>query len=275
MQQPSVYRNRSGDPKISNHEPRPGPESASSDDGSDKNNKEFGQRTVGAISPLGDALNTNPASDPITDHTPKPGLTQGLQVPSRFSYATSGFKFPKILKSAGITKAEWLAFTSDIKLHAGLSSKQWAKSIGCGLGVFYGTVFYILPLAVIPAAMVGHSMRKDAERRNIVVAYHCGLLNRCLDHWNESCFKPKGLVVGLSLPGMSPDLANMDLATSRFFGNRVTVEDSPAVSNAAEYSAVEDRKTHRAQIKADRARRRALLKCRIVIKREIGNITVQ
>lgn len=215
------------------------------------------------------ALAAPPAYEPGTtgqaDLVGAPRLTRGLQVPSRLSYVTSGFKFPLCLAWYGITKDQWSVFTHDVKRHASLSSSQWAKTIGCGLGTFLVGGIIISWFAIIPAAFVGHHMRKDREELNMFQAKQNGALKRCLNRWNESLFGPKGLVVRMDVPGNARDLRSMDLATSNFFGHRQVGADPSVVPGAADDPMDQDWREYEDESKAHRVRRKAAQRGRIVI----------
>lgn len=206
---------------------------------------------------------TKLAHGPRGSPTQESKLNRGLQIPSCTGYVTSGFRLPQTLEEAGITQAEWSAFTDDITRHAVLSSSQWAKAVGTSVGVFAVGYLFITWFAIIPASFVGHRMRKHREHRNMRTAVHCGWVDPCLDRWNESTFKPRGLIVAISLPG-SPDfdIMEMDLSVSKMPGRMQKGKISAAPVDA-EY-AVSGRES-RDYRKANRKRRRAMRKCRIVV----------
>jgi hypothetical protein len=236
------------------------PEEASDNDKSSEDAEQPDGRFVLAAPPAYEAEATNQA-----DLAREPRLIRGLQVPSRLSFVTSGFKFPMCLARYEITRAQWSVFTGDIKRHASLSSSQWAKTIGCGVGTFLIGGILISWFAIIPAAIVGHHMRKDREQLNIFLANQNGALKLCLDRWNKSFFRPKGLVVRLDVPGKTQDLRSMDISTSRFFGHRQMSADPSAVPGAAEDVMDQVWREYEDESKAHRVRRRAARKGRIVI----------
>lgn len=207
---------------------------------------------------------TKPVDGPRDSPTQESPLIRGLQIPSSTGYITSGFRHPQTLEEAGITETEWSAFTDDITRHATLSSSQWAKAVATGVGVFALGCVFITWFAVIPAAFVGHQMRKHREQRNLRSAVHCGWVDPCLNRWNQSTFMPRGLFAAISLPG-SPDynIMEMDLSVSKVSrGDRDQGKISVAPINANDVVRAREPRDIR---KASRKRRRAMRKCRIVI----------
>lgn len=207
---------------------------------------------------------TEPARGPRSSPARDSGLIRGLQVPSCFSYITSGFRYPQTLKEAGIEKAKWLAFTDDIERHAYLSSSQWAETVGSVLGVCVVGIVAISWFAIIPASIVGYQMRKHREHRNMRKAFHCGSLELCLKRWNESYFKPRGLFVTVVLPGCPDyDLMKMDLSVPKVLGGRMRkgkISAAPVnAKDATNWMQTGD------YIKASKKRNKAIKKCRIVI----------
>lgn len=53
-----------------------------------------------------------------------PGLSRGLQIPSRVSLITWGFSFPKVLLEHGVSKHHWRLFKHELEKFAGLSVSQ-------------------------------------------------------------------------------------------------------------------------------------------------------
>lgn len=221
--------------------------------------KGFDLRIVmGAPPAYEEANDKKPAHGLAGNLAPDSGMIRGLQVPSRSRNITFGFRFPKALERAGIEKAAWSDFTSDIKQHASLSSSQWAKTIGGAVGtLLIGSVF-ISWFAIIPASMVGNHMRKNREHLNMLAALQCGSLDRCLDQWNESYFKPKGLVVGIGIPGSSiSDLMEMDVSISKMFRTNGGISAVPGTA--------EGWMRHQERLDAREVRGEATEKFRIVI----------
>lgn len=75
-----------------------------------------------------------------------PGPMRGLQVPSRTSIITWGFKLPPILVEQGVTKAHWKMFTTELKSFAAMSKTQWSTVFVAGAVV---SAFVAVPLPFI------------------------------------------------------------------------------------------------------------------------------
>lgn len=207
-----------------------------------------------------------PGQQPTYDHrvssTSEHGLIRGLQIPSRSKCVSFGFRFPLILTKVGITRVEWSAFTGDIERHASLSSSQWLKTAGGGFAMFAASGLFIGLFALVPASLVGHQMRKHREHQNMLRAYDCGSLDLCLNRWNESYFKPRGLAVSLGLPSASGDgMMEMDLSVSTKLPKRGDISVAPLAAKRAGVWMEE----HREFAKACQKRSKALEKFRIVI----------
>lgn len=205
---------------------------------------------------------TKPASGQRDNYSRRAVPVRGLQVPSRFGHITSGFRYPIPLMMAGITQAEWSLFTSEIKQHARLSKSQWAITIGGGFCTLFVGGIFITWFALIPAAFVGHHMRKDREHLNMRMAFEYGALNRFLDRWNESLFNPKGLLVRIHIPGTSDGFMAMDISSSKLLSYHQANESFPIASEMLEHASMWDQKD---PITADRALKKASRKCRIII----------
>ncbi|OOQ84729.1 hypothetical protein PEBR_29162 [Penicillium brasilianum] len=168
-------------------------------------------------------------------------LTRGLQVPSRTAATTSGFAYPAELIQYGISQDHWQQFTQVICDEAKLSRQQWTTVIGKGLGTLAIGGLMIGALSAIPALFVAKNARKRQERRNLIAAM-AGVqgerLSRHISQWNETFFRPKGVVIRVDLPDeYIGDMNSMDLHRS-------------------------DRKWARSE---EEAREKAALKARIVI----------
>ncbi len=268
---PLPLERRSGDLIMLESAPRPGHVRYHSEEALNRyerseDNKQFDRRMNMAAPPPYEAETINPSSGSTVDQVGECRMLGGLAVPTRLNYITSGFKFPVALAEVGMSKPEWSAFTSDIKQYASLSSSQWFKIIGGGLGTFVVGSIFISWFAVIPAAFVGHRMRKDREHLNLLIAYQSGLLDLCLKRWNESYFKPKGLLVQVHMPGMTHGMTNLDVASSHWFRQYQTSGDKPvsAVPGSAK-DIMDGARGPKYESKADRVRRKAIRKGRIVI----------
>lgn len=197
---------------------------------------------------------------PIVPHNNEPGhapesvLTRGLQVPSKFQTVTSGFKYPQLLASCNVSKAQWSAFTSEVKSLAKLDSSQWLTTIGAGAGTWLVGGLLIGWLALIPAAVVGQKMRKNRELDNLLAAAEGGLLATCVQRWNTTYFNSRGLTIRIDLPGHTSDMSEMDLSTSKMFKRKLNGKPAPT-----------EKKQARCERKEVRSRTKAAKKGRIVI----------
>ena len=75
-------------------------------------------------------------------------------------------------------------------------------------------------LAIVPAMMVGHVVKKKNEIGNFEAACDSGVLVDYLAHWNKVLFEPKGLMVRIEMPGNCGDMESMDVSTSKIFQER-------------------------------------------------------
>jgi hypothetical protein len=142
-------------------------------------------------------------------------LSRGLQVPSRTSACTSGFDYPEELSRYGISQEHWRQFTQAIKDEAKLSRQQWTTVIGRGLGTLAVGGLMIGLLGTIPALLVARTSQKNQERRNLIASMagaHGEHLTRHISHWNETFFRPRGILIRVDLPNeYLDDMESMDL----------------------------------------------------------------
>ena len=190
-------------------------------------------------------------------------LMRGLQVPAKSPYVTSGFKYPRILARAGVTKESWTTFTNEVKHHAHLSAHQWVTTIGWTLGALGLGGMMVGIFGFIPSAVVGHKLRKKQENRNLVTAVESGALIQCVQHWNEVYFKPRRLLIRVDLPGQAEDMASMDVSTSEDFQSRVDGHATSSLPLTDDYSI--SAKYSDEQVKEGRTRMKAAQRGRIVI----------
>lgn len=211
------------------------------------------------------AINSEPESNDVRlDDARDCPLTRGLQVPSRITYITSGFKYPSILYRAGISLDEWKAFTSQVKSHASLSIKQWTVTVGSGLGLGLIGLPALGFVALVPVGLLGHKMRKKQEHRNFKRADEYGFLSQCVEQWNVSLFNAKGLAVRVDIPGNVNGMAKMDVSSTKLFKYRQKSDLGLSRFGLTDEGA-QGKKIRRYQRKEGRARRKAALKGRIVI----------
>ncbi len=150
-------------------------------------------------------------ADPSTQ-----SLSRGLQVPSSHRKVSSGFPYPDILSTYGISPKEWSNFTSEITQAAQLSNRDWSITVGAGVATFAASGILIGWAGLIPAVAVGHLLRCSKEHKNLRAARDTGDLETQLLRWNETTFAPRGFLVRLDLPGEeSGDLDRMDVYTAR------------------------------------------------------------
>ncbi|MCJ1365368.1 hypothetical protein MMC16_004489 [Acarospora aff. strigata] len=187
-------------------------------------------------------------------HAPESVLTRGLQVPSKFQTVTSGFKYPQLLASCNVSKEQWSVFTNEVKSLAKLDGTQWLTTIGAGAGTWLVGGLLIGWLALVPAAVVGHKMRKHREHDNLLAAAEGGLLATCVQRWNTNYFNSRGLAIRIDLPGQASDMSEMDLSTSRKFKRQLNGKTAPS-----------EKKQQRSERRDQRSRTKAAKKGRIVI----------
>jgi len=127
----------------------------------------------------------------------------GLHVPSKSRNISSGFKYPAILAAYGVGKQDWARFTQEVTQEAKLSARQWTTVIGKGVGTFALAGMMIGVLGAIPAVVVATKSRQHQEERNLVAAVapdsQSGLPQK-IEWWNESFFRPRGLMIRIDLP---------------------------------------------------------------------------
>jgi hypothetical protein len=136
-------------------------------------------------------------------------------VPSRTAATSSGFAYPAELLQYGISQDHWQQFTQVIVDEAKLSRQQWSTVIGKGLGTLAIGGLMIGVLSAVPAIFVARNARKRQEQRNLIAAM-AGVqgerLSRHISHWNETFFRPRGVVIRVDLPDeYIGDMTGMDL----------------------------------------------------------------
>ncbi|KAJ5715525.1 uncharacterized protein N7483_012706 [Penicillium malachiteum] len=142
-------------------------------------------------------------------------LTRGLQVPSRSGTCSSGFDYPEDLMQHNITKEQWSQFTQVIRDEAKLSRQQWTTVVGKGLGTLAIGGLMIGFLGAIPAVLFARHIRKRKEQKNLKEAMTGARGQRLahhISHWNETFFRPRGLLIRVDLPNeLVQDMEGMDL----------------------------------------------------------------
>lgn len=205
-----------------------------------------------------DAYEQFRGSSPFT-----PALSRGLQVPSCSGKVSSGFPYPDVLNSYGISPQAWSTFTSEITQAAQLSSKDWTVTIGASFATFVASGIFIHWLGLIPAIIVGHHLRRSTEHKNLRAARDAGDLETKLLKWNETCFAPRGFLVRLDLPGdESSDLDRMDVYTPKKWGRKC---GGGRRARAASSIGDEDRWAEKAKKRAQCSKGKTAKRGRIVI----------
>ncbi|KAJ5198700.1 uncharacterized protein N7498_007817 [Penicillium cinerascens] len=142
-------------------------------------------------------------------------LSRGLQVPSSTAACSSGFDYPDELTRYGITLEHWRQFTQAIQDEAKLSPQQWTTVIGKGLGALAIGGLVIGFFGAIPAFLIARTARKHQEQRNVIASMageRGGNLIRHISHWNETFFRPRGVLIRVDLPKeYLDDMRKMDL----------------------------------------------------------------
>lgn len=142
-------------------------------------------------------------------------LARGLQVPSRTSACSSGFDFPEELARHGISQEHWRQFTQAIQDEAKLSPQQWTTVIGRGIGTLAIGGLMIGFFSAFPALLVARTSQKNQERRNLIASMAGARgehLTRHISHWNETFFRPRGILIRVDLPNeYLDDMTSMDL----------------------------------------------------------------
>ncbi|KUL89254.1 hypothetical protein ZTR_03773 [Talaromyces verruculosus] len=223
---------------------------------------------------------------------PEQSLSRGLQIPSKTSRLTSGFEYPSILGSNyNITKDEWETFTHEITESAKLSSAQWSTVIGAGLGVMAVGGMMVGFFGAIPAMMVAKRKRAVQESKNLAKAMGYSqaaedmhqeeergegegetALSLKINHWNETFFKPRGIMIRIDMPyDMSAvhdgiDVTSSTLTTTTGAGKKKSssiFQKSPVSSRQGSVSSsasISDDKSERTKKRYEASQR-----CRIVI----------
>lgn len=145
-------------------------------------------------------------------------LSRGLQVPSRTRNCTSGFEYPEELSHYGVSQDNWADFTQVVCEEAKLSRQQWTTVVGKGLGTFAVGGLMVGLFGAVPAIFVARNARRRQEQRNLIYALAGAQgerLSRHIAHWNETFFRPKGILIRVDLPDeYLNDVQNMDVRTS-------------------------------------------------------------
>ena len=197
---------------------------------------------------------------------PKAVLRRGLQIPTRISYITSGFRLPPTLCDAGVDRAQWKAFTREVKGCGSMSKSQWVCVLGCSLGVGLLIDCLLAPLGhlvIVPVCV--HKKRRNKERQNFRVAFASGGLQLVAEKWNRILFEPLGLQVLIEPPNYfgDRDMATMDVSSTKLF--KYQEKKGIYSSSTGEISESADKKEARYAGKEGKYRTKAARKGRILI----------
>ena len=181
-----------------------------------------------------DKSNTGPLEDTETEVQPfhpipgvslkarpsKTVLERGLQIPTRISYITSGFRLPRALCDAGVEQARWAAFTREVTAYGSMSKSQWATLLGCSCAVGLLVDCFLPPCGLLVFVPVfTHKKRRDKESENFRTALASGGLQLVTEKWNRILFEPLGLQVLIEPPNCfgASNMATMDVASTKLF----------------------------------------------------------
>ncbi|KAJ9325363.1 hypothetical protein DTO027B5_7372 [Paecilomyces variotii] len=168
-------------------------------------------------------------------------LRRGLQVPTKSRHITSGFEYPTVLARYDIPEVDWARFTGEITNTAAMSRRQWTTAIGRGLGTFAVGGLLIGFMGAVPAVVVAKKVREHREQQNLAQAMSPGStssLPRKIELWNESYFKPRGIIIRVDLPFEDmADIDFMDVSTSedyneQYQSRRPSLDESTGLSHA-------------------------------------------
>ena len=195
-------------------------------------------------------------------------LERGVQIPTRISYITSGFRLPRVLCDAGVDRAQWAAFTREVTAYGRMSKSQWATVIGCSCA-FGLLVDCVLPLSgqLVIAPILGHKNRSNKERENFCLALASGGLQLVTEKWNRVLFEPLGLQVLIEPPNYfgASNMATMDVSSTKLY--RYQERKGLYSSTTGGLSESADKKEIKYAGKEGKYRTKAARKGRILIRR--------
>ena len=197
---------------------------------------------------------------------PKATLKRGLQIPTRISYITSGFRLPPTLRDAGVDRARWKAFTREVKGYGSMSKSQWASALGWSFAVGLYVDCFIAPLgSLVVAPVCSHKKRRNKERENFRVAFASGGLRLVAEKWDKILFEPLGLQVRIEPPNHfgARDMATMDVSSTKLFKHQE--KKGVYSSSTGGLSESADKKEVRYEGKEGKYRTKAARKGRILI----------
>ena len=187
-------------------------------------------------------------------------LERGLQIPSRRSTITSGFKLPPLLQEHRVTVEQWDLFTRELRGHARMTGSQFLTFVGYSIG--FGLVWNFFPVfGVIPSTIMSHKLAKRMEHQNFNTAQTSGALETFSKRWNENYFERLGLRVDVEVPG-NGNMDGMDVASTKLFRYQQKFgTTSPLAGAASKYATAREA---RYQSKEGHQRVKAAHKARII-----------
>ena len=129
-------------------------------------------------------------------------LTRGLRLPLRTAACTSEATYPEELVRYAISQEHWQRFTQMMCDEAYLSRQQWTTVIGDGPDILSLGGVMIGILGAIRAFFVTRTARTRQEQRSLFTSMAgsgCEGLSNLISLWNESFFRPKGIVIRVDL----------------------------------------------------------------------------
>ena len=212
-------------------------------------------------------VNTEPEPQPLRPYPAGTVLERGVQIPTRVSYITSGFRLPRALCDAGVDRARWAAFTREVTAYGRMSKSQWATVLGCSCA-FGLLVDCVLPLSgqLVLAPVVGHKKRRNKEQENFRIAFASGGLQLVTDRWNKILFEPLGLQVLIEPPNCfgASNMATMDVSSTKLY--RYQEKKGLYASTTGGVSESADKKEIKYAGREGRYRTKAARKGRILIR---------
>ena len=193
-------------------------------------------------------------------------LRKGLQVPTRGSMVTTGFKLPPTLMKAGITKDQWKLFSHEIKKGAELDGKQVTLVLGGSFGWMILGVMFSPVLFWTLGAVVEYQYGKEKQMENFTQSYNNGVLQTCCQKWNLKYFEALSLHAHVEMPNYGrmedTDVSNTKLFKFREKHGVVAGADGSVVDNGNPVMGTRESKYYN---KETRGKAKAARKVRIVI----------
>ncbi|KAI9700653.1 MAG: hypothetical protein M1836_002022 [Candelina mexicana] len=206
-----------------------------------------------SLSPLQPPIPHPPSSSPLISST-----TSSLQIPSTKRLPTSGFPYPSLLSSAGISATTWQTFTSSINAIAQMRAGGWTLTIGATSLTAAMLNIFLTPLIGVPVGVaIFRKLHRAQEFRNLERGRENGVLEMLIERWNRDVFLERGLLVTLDIRGENEGVAVGAVRALRERGGGGGEGEGGEVLGASEDGVAERRakKARRSQRKVyDRAR---------------------